>query len=214
MLLPTMTIEEIRREIEKDYPIVVRKCDYVSKKMDRYRKVKRDELLTGYFDYTSKYKNEWICKIEISKDLVRTKFMAYYYAESGLAAIGVLEAGEKIMYFTSHFLKRYNERRKLGIVMPKDLVKSCLDNQETYSFKRLDKMSADVWSFFCTTNTGAILGFCYDKLNFYRMNTFLTSSMLKGDQIKMEQSVRDGLRAHWSPSDWPFSPNDRMEPIN
>lgn len=35
MLVPLMTIEEIRREINKDFPIVFRKMGYVAQKLKK-----------------------------------------------------------------------------------------------------------------------------------------------------------------------------------
>jgi len=49
MLVPLMTIEEIRREINKDFPIVFRKMGYVAQKLKK--------KFVQFFDYYSKYKN-------------------------------------------------------------------------------------------------------------------------------------------------------------
>jgi hypothetical protein len=197
MLVPSMTLEEVRREIDKDFPILFRKAGYVGKKMERYHRPKRDEVLTGFFDYYSKYKNNWLCRIELTRKNILTYCMAYYYAEKGLAAIGLLNESDWLMYFSSHFFKRYNERLKLNIVMPNDLLKTYMNDQKDYVFKKLAQVSEDLWTTFCISDKGIILGMANTRLKFYKMNTFLSRDMLKGTQVEMEAQMNAQLIKYW-----------------
>jgi hypothetical protein len=56
MIIPTMTLEEIRKEISKDFPILDRKVNYVVhdllKKLSNYEKTKG---YVQFFDYCSKW---------------------------------------------------------------------------------------------------------------------------------------------------------------
>jgi len=193
MLVPAMTLEEIRREVEKDFPIVHRKSSYVSNKMKR---IFRDSLRQGnvvrFFDYVSKQKNKWIYKIELSNKPALITFMAYYYGAKGLNAVMMI-SDNNMLYFSAHFFNRYNERRKLNLAMPHDIIRSFMSDNLQFSFKKLEEISAGVYTFFGVTDSGVALGTYYQNANLYKMNTFITSDMLTGNQVAMEEQLKARL---------------------
>ena len=113
MIVPSMNLEEIIKEINKDFPILSRKVHYVEKDLrKKLTKHQRSEGFTKFFDYNSKYKNHWICKIQYAKKEEYSAMMLLYHTGKSHAAILVASEFE-MLYHTSHFFMRYNERRNL-----------------------------------------------------------------------------------------------------
>lgn len=203
MLVPKMTLEEIRHEIDKELPIVLRKMEYVGKKAKRLRHLNRDEIYRLNFDYLSKHKNKWLCRIDITKKMFHYQATAWYESARGVAGIGMLYESGYLMYFTSHFLKRYNDRGKLRIVLPRDILLNILNGNDRYVFKKLEEISENVFSIFCVIPCGIILGTEHRDLKFYEMKTFLSSDMLRGSQTELEQILRLQLAGHlFSKESW------------
>lgn len=193
MLVPAMTLTDIRKEIEKDFPILHRKSGYITQKLSRlYSDSLREKKVTRFFDYQSKYKNKWIYKIELSKKKTNVTFLTYYYGKKGLTAIEPM-SGNTLLYFTAHFFNRYNERRKLNLTMPNDIMQAFLNDNMNFNFQRLEEFRPGVFKIFGVTQSGVVLGIYHVKLNFYKLNTFITSDMLKSGQTEMEQQLKDAL---------------------
>jgi len=196
MLLPNMTLEEVRREIDKDSPIVLRKAGYMAIKARRAMRPKGDKYIHSMYEYVSKHRNHWICRLEVEKRIMRNYCMAYYYAKRGIAGIGLLCNSEWLMYYTSHFFKRFNERQKLNIVLPNDLLWRFMEQFGDFAIEKDEQISEEVWSVFCVTDKGIMLGIADYKRKFYRMNTYLAPEMLKTTQIETGVRLRMKLMLH------------------
>jgi len=203
MLVPAMTLEEIRREVEKDYPIVHRKSSYVSRKLQRLlRNAIRENTVVRFFDYYSKQKNNWIYKIELNKKLPQITFAVYYYGDKGLTVIEPI-ASNIMLYCTAHFFNRYNERRNLNLIMPNDIIRSFMNDNVQFTFKRLEEIYPGNYTVFGTTDSGITLGTFNASTNLYKLNTFITRDMLRGDQVEMEVQMKMMLGKYQSKTGLP-----------
>ena len=59
MLLPNMSMKEIRKEIEEELPILRRRTEYVATGLKYSRNVKSNVALAGTFNYCSEFQNTW-----------------------------------------------------------------------------------------------------------------------------------------------------------
>ena len=148
-------------------------------------RLKRGESFLHFYEYTSKYKNNWLCSIRLTHKKKKNKhqFLLYFYGKRGLAAI---QPGKenKMLYCTTHFFQRYNERRKLGLTQPVDILRSFMDDNSYYRFEFLEEVQPGIKLMFGVTESGVILGTLHTDLLLYKANTFLTNDMLKGDQVE------------------------------
>lgn len=185
MIVPSMTLEEIRAEIEKDYPILYRKSSYLGNKLARKMRLKRGESTFHSFEYTSKYKNTWLCNMYLSRKKKdrKSNFLMYFYGNRGLTAL-LPGSDNKILYCTTHFFQRYNERRKLGFTLPVDILRSFMEDNHYFRFEFLEEVQPGIKIMFGVTQSGVILGTLHTELLLYKANTFLTNDMLKGDQVE------------------------------
>ena len=122
MLVPSMTLGEIRKEMKKDFPILQRKSLYMIKDLSDERKKSKDKSFSGVYDYLSKYKNKWLYKIAFNAKVYHAAYLAYFYNDVGLVAIEPLPSANYLIFYTTHFFKRYNERLNLNIVKPYDIL--------------------------------------------------------------------------------------------
>jgi hypothetical protein len=186
MLVPSMNLSEIRKEIDKDFQIVARKANYVLQDIIKANKPLRGKRIIKSFDYLSKHKNTWIYKWDIDKKITLPNYLIWYYGDRGLTAIEPFTNSDYLFYYTSHYFKRYNERLNLQITDPKKLLHTFMNNHIAYTFQFLEQVSPNVWKFFAVTKNGVALGTCINSLKYYKMNTFITHDMLKGDQLQMK----------------------------
>ncbi|MEI6853085.1 MAG: hypothetical protein WCL06_09590 [Bacteroidota bacterium] len=182
MLVPHMTMEEIIREVNKDYPILKRKMVYHSQEIRQ--KICRHILprdFEMFFDYTSKYKNHWLYKINCSKK--ESEYIAILIYHNGRGHVGI-EVGDdgSIIYHTGHFFLRYNERLNLGLCAFNDIVKAFMKENFAYQFQTIDCIAPGVHTFFGRIQTGVIMGTVYKRLHFAKINTFLPTAVLSPNQ--------------------------------
>ena len=183
MIVPSMNMLEIQREWEKEFPIIFRKAGYVAKEMHKTLKLNKEDEIVKYFDYLSKFKNNWIYSITFTKKRDYFIFLVYNYDRQGLNAYTVMGGDESYMFvFTAHFFKRYNERRKLSLVKPNDILRAFMDDNHSFSVQPLDDLNENMNNIICAADTGVLLGTADTKQKIYRMNTYLTNDMLKEDQ--------------------------------
>jgi hypothetical protein len=199
MLVPSMTLKEIKKEIAKDAPIVFRKCSYLEHDLARATNPHGKEKVVRFYDYLSKYKNNWLIRLELTRREFANSFMVYYYNEIGLAGIMVTPNDEAITYHTSHFFKRFNERLHLNLVTPKEIMRAFMNECTGYHAKKMEMISPGVHKMFCASESGYSFGIDDENNNYWRMNTFITHEMLKEGQkplaeflsSKMEKYLKD-----------------------
>jgi len=192
-----MTYQEIRKELIIDFPIAFKKSDYVIEEVEK--KMRKFKLKTHLhvYDYLSRNKNKWIIKVDVrEKDVVRF-FMTYFYTtENKIAAVGVID-GKQLLYFTSHFFKRYNERLKLNLVVPEDIIRHYVKNSSAgLTVDYLGVVKENIVKVFISVKQGIILGNLHYDIQFCKMNTFITHEMLKEDQIERKNQMEEFLNKY------------------
>ena len=196
MLVPAMTLAEIKKEIDKDFPIVRNKGIYVMKKLLHEYKPRGGEMIVKFIDYLSKYKNNWIIRFGLTKKNPNMSTIAFYYGEKGLVAIAPLDNGALLAFHTSHFFKRFNERLNLNLTLPNDIIRRYMNENDRYEVEFLDEYSPGVFSIFCAARSGYILGSQDDNMHVIRMNTIITPAMLKGSQRSLAEELNEEMKKY------------------
>ena len=144
------------------------------------------------YDYTSKNKNKWIVKIDIGRKDTASTFITYLYIDNRIVAVQLIDA-PFILYYTSHFFKRFKERLKLDIIKPEDIIKKYIWDSTCFYPKVLEKLDDEHLKIYIICEQGTILGTLHTKSGICKMNTFLSPDMLKTDQIEMEKEMKERL---------------------
>jgi hypothetical protein len=182
MIVPSMTLEEIRKEIDKDYPILFRKMDY--QEHDLRKKLHKFIIEKGYsqfYEYNSKYKNHWMYRIQINKNFTEDQAMMIYHNGRGHVGIGIAD-DKTLLFHTGHFFERYNERRKLGLKSFNDIVRAYMSDNKIYDIKGIEEITPSISTIIGKIESGIVLGTLNRKLNLAKMNTFLPFEMLGPNQ--------------------------------
>lgn len=191
-----MTLEEIRKEIEKDYPILFRKLTYMSD--DLRKKLSKHQLKIGYekfVEYRSKYKNQWITRLRVYKPYEDSACMLVYH--NGKGHVGILVSEEKyLVYHTGHFFSRFNERNNLGLVSFHDIICRYLIESDTIDIKELEEVAPGIFTIFSVIPTGVVMGTIHKPLRLVKANTFISHEMLNHRQTEMKNLVKETLKKY------------------
>jgi hypothetical protein len=201
MLVPNMTLDEIRKEIEKDFPILHRKMGYVAD--DLKKKLKKPDIIKGFvkFDYyLSKYKNRWLYQIHITKKTTHLIALLICRNTKGHACISMLP-NNVLCFQTGHFFERYNERQNLCLKEFDDIVKHYLSATHRLEYEMLEEISPEVYTMFGTIDSGVVLGTFNYNVNLIKINTFLTNEMLNSNQKELKIMLKEALDKYKDSSD-------------
>jgi hypothetical protein len=196
MLVPSMTMREIRNEMVKDFPMVYRKMEYVAE--DLKKTLDKKTFCQGYvhfFDYVSKLKNHWICRVAVDKFRFQRRAIMVYHNGHGHVGISVIDFN-KIVYHTGHFFLRYNERLNLGLKDFHDIVRAYLKENYDYNFINIDCIGERIYTIFGTINSGVVAGTIHSDLMFAKMNTFLPEAILSPNQEKRLAKLRQVMEKY------------------
>jgi hypothetical protein len=192
MIVSSMTYDEIRKEIQTDLVSVRRKAKYVEAELEKKMKRNKLKTLSHIYDYNSPNKNKWIVKMEIRTKNVALTFLTYFYLDNKIVAIQVIN-NPFLLYYTSHFFKRYKERLKLDIIKPEDIIRKYLSDSTNFIPKVLEIVDINLFKMYILCGQGTILGTLHLNSGICKMNTFLSEDMLKSDQVEMEMEMKRRL---------------------
>lgn len=189
MLVPSMTTEEILREIKLDYDVVKRKTEYLSNDI-RKRSIKTKKTIIKSVTYTSPRKNNWVFVFEVNKKITYTS-MYVYTNHDGFRAYGCVgNVEDGLILITKHFLDRYNERfLKKPNLTKVDILTTFLErNTDMNLIMRL----GGEHSIFSIVNDGVALGnnTTCGKNNIRVIKTFITKNMLFESQEKEYNDIK------------------------
>jgi hypothetical protein len=191
-----MTLEEIRKELEKDFPILFRKVCYVTKDWNkRLSKAEKEKGFERFYEYCSKYKNQWIYRIHITKNDSDCTATMLYYNGKGHAAITMTRTTEFI-YHTGHFFERYNERRNLGLKTINDVIRAYMRENNRYDFKSVETVAPNIEKIFCSINSGILLGMINKNVKVVKANTFIPNEMLSKNQSELKLQIINELEKY------------------
>jgi len=194
MIVEAMTMEEIRNELKKDFPIVFRKANYVSIAERKTLKLDRGTECHGFYEYYSKYKNHWIYRIVYTKKETFFSFLNYNNDSRGLNAIVTTgDMDDTLFFLNGHFFKRYNERRKLGLTTTFDILSAFLEETTAFDPVVVSDLGNNLNEVFCTGKSGVLLGVENTVTNTIRINTFISNDMLKTNQQELAKQRRDEM---------------------
>ena len=89
------------------------------------------------FEYRSVLKNTWLYSISRGNQHENLKIatIIYFYGKKGLIAFTYDVQRDTLHLHTSHFFKRYNERNALNLVVPEDILRQYLSEEQLLEFR-------------------------------------------------------------------------------
>lgn len=211
MLVETMSFEEIRAEILKDYHSEINgRATALHPKYERYLKARLDKIPSANKRRAARYpkayqlksstKNNWIVVYDRDRLDYLLTFVCYFYTAKGLKAYMKFSPPEntKLAVCTGHFFKRYRERLHLEHVKPIDgLIRFFKYNPIAYNQRIGEPIADGVHQVFARYPEGLGLGFDDENIGLITINTFLSDNELKGNQIGLDTEVKEALQARY-----------------
>lgn len=184
MIVPSMSKEEVIKEMLSDFDIVRRKSEYKIKEVQRELiKSKKYPFARAYNYVTPMTKNNWIFWLEFkSKSDIFQTFVCCYYTSVGLMA-ALVNNDMEITFYTGHFFSRFAEREGLEIINPIDKIKKYFLLNPVMSSDVRAQLDGGAREVLGKVNTGVVLGI-RNKKDIMVCNTYLSHDMLgRGQEI-------------------------------
>ena len=202
MLVPTMTTEEVCKEIKNDYPAFYEKM--LDNKASNYRKFIKAVLFPVIHQFSwksssgnmwnvimlARYRNEGKCPGIVPYLKYENWGMGIIYPKNIYSNLSIID-------FKPHFWKRYRERQ----LIPNGLEGISFDEQIKYFFLNSGLFTFDFREgsnkghegFVGYTKTGIFFGVVIKELDYLCVKTYVSANMLFDNQIESLDSA-DELR--------------------
>lgn len=191
MLVPTMTLQQIRKALVADYEKELKgklKAIEIGSRGKWIRSGRKDFAET--ISHTTQSRNNWRITIEFKRGSLTATPYLVSYDKKGITASNFLAGfgSGKLMHFNTHFFKRYKERGKIDIEKPQDVVK--------YFFRKNSLMLPCYFpmpdgsqQLFCPLHGGIGLGNYHEEDEIHEFKTFVDNSLLREDQKQHIQEI-------------------------
>ncbi|MFM2226081.1 MAG: hypothetical protein RJA07_2283 [Bacteroidota bacterium] len=191
MIVPSMTLHEIRKALVYDYEHEVHarmKADEIIAKGKWIRGGRKDFVETNSF--ITNTRNKWRIIVNCNKGNVSTNAYVISYNEIGITASHFLfgRETEHLMHFNTHFFKRYKERLKINLDKPEDLVKYFF-RHNLVMLPSYFPMDDGAQQLFCCLDGGIGLGKYYEEESIHEFKTFVDNSLLHNNQKEQIQKI-------------------------
>lgn len=196
MVVASMTIEEIYKEVMNDLESVQRKGHAQAIVFQNEMKRKNLDHEVRVVSYKTAQFNEWNIMLAIERD--RIKKMYYLRTNDNVGTVAYViqfftESDEKFLIkMNTHFFKRYNERLHLGLTKPADVIKHFFkhnfDNDQGASemLPNGQRLVQFVYG------TGVGIGWQDDAKKVVHVKTFIANETLN----KTQKSLTEFIKAH------------------
>ena len=191
MIVPSMTLQQIRKALVDDYDRELKiklKAIEISCKGKWIRNGRKDFAETIL--HTTQSRNNWRITIEYKQGNLMTIPYLVSYNDTGITASHFLFGfgTDRLMHFNTHFFKRYKERGKINIEKPQDLVKYFF-RKNTIMLPCDFPMPDGTQQLFCPLLGGIGLGKYYEEGEIHEFKTFVDNSLLREDQKQQIQEI-------------------------
>lgn len=193
MFVESMSYEEIVREVKSDFTAVDNKCRAQVKAIAKVMRKTNMSSFKKFYDYRSPVnKNQWLYQIAI-KDRrscrAELALLSQFTTHKGYCAVKYFPDSDSTYIIRSHFFTRYNERNEIGLVMPREIMVTFVDENEYFIDQKLEKTGENQHEVFVQMAKGVGLGIWRSDIKLYDIRTFITNSMLKGNQIEISKQI-------------------------
>jgi hypothetical protein len=200
MIVPTMTSEELVREIMKDHPIVYRKGMYALEKLRRPALKSQNKHVQRIYDYESKNKNKWIIICDYYVKDPSWIVVVHFVDKWGIQAYMVDANQRTLTHYSGHFLERYNERFLHETELSKmEIFKRYLSKNSSAYVEWLPDTDEHQKPFFGRSREGIVLG-NVESLGLYDIihaRTFIANDMIFESQKGKFDSTGEHYKQYW-----------------
>ncbi len=180
MILPSMTFDEITKQLYADIAMVERKAGYHAPKWLKAQRNKKIPCVEAFEYLHPKSKNKWIYFFQSAKDSVFVTFVNYHNTSIGIRA-AMIGNEKQIVLYNGHLFSRFAERENLDIPNPLNKIKAFFKKNPTVVLDKVETGENRWGDRFGKVNTGVVLCQSVNPM-LVICKTYLSNQMQKGQQ--------------------------------
>ena len=199
MLVETMNDKEVGLEVFRDWDAITNSTTFerIGKDYDKLRRKNKTDKLAPFFKYyeiKTAQKNKWVFLLR--KENTDQKYdglqsiaflcFTYYYTGIGLRVLKIIKSGG-LSVFNGHVFQRYNERMKLNMTLPLDVVKHFFIQNGFFTSRIVPKENREFIVGTCID--GMLLGEVQNDSHWVVFKTFLNRELLRPEQQEEEVDI-------------------------
>jgi hypothetical protein len=194
MFLPTMSREEMRHEFELDRTSVYNKVRYEFRAIEKHMRKYKMTSYEKYTEFRSARKNNWtIVWSMISGELTQSIFCKFNLYQK-FATIAHNYDSDELMYTTSHFFSRYNERLNLQLHSTNEVVRHYHRYNYTAITHYLSENPENPAAIYFQLERGLAPGLFHRHIKFIELRTFINNDNLTGSKSEISASLISTLQ--------------------
>ena len=199
MLVLSMTIEEIYREIMRDLDTVKRRSDAEAIILQKQMLRKKLEKEVRTLCFKTQYRNEWQLVFHIDCKGIKKAFYVHTRDSRGMVAYtiefldmvdGTME--KYLVKYNSHFFQRYNERMQLGFPDQAKTIKYFFKKNLEYKKGATELIADKLRQVHFVYENGIGIGWQDDAAKAITMKTFVSNDILTNRQRNLAEHITDG----------------------
>lgn len=190
MIVPSMSIAEIRREMNRDLPGVTKAMIRQEKELRQSQAFRFNKDQKFQRDIKSARKNSWIAFHHITSKTCNSRPVVHFPSDDGIT-VGHVLGDKRLLLISGHFLRRYNERSNLNLVGPEAIIKHYFLENEAFTFASSPEFDSANMNIFSLLKNGVALGFMNEEERFIHFRTYVSLDMLYPKQVKRLQKLMD-----------------------
>jgi len=196
MLLPNMTFQELRNDLQRDLPEILERANKFFPQFRRMtiKQKKRNQNFAHFKKMTTQGKIKWeihFFTIKGKKNARYASYGTYYHNKKGLRYICVDAVDGRLQIYNSHFFRRYNERMNFGLADDIRTINQTYLIRNTANAYALNpnKFQNGIRDVVAQIPDGLKFGTEFLKSGTVVWNTFISENEYKG----MQGSLKDGI---------------------
>lgn len=192
MIVNTMNVDEVCHELLLDFDAVARKGHMLISIFEHEMNRKHVVHTTKLAEYMSPRQNKWLILLNHNGTVTSASPTLYQYNENGMMAYSILRTPKlkRVVIQNGHFFKRYNERLKLNLTKPLDILKHYLKHNNRVAPSFSNEGVEDKRIVMAEVFGGAALGYFIPEKQYLCMKTFVTHDMLGDSQRNIIEAIR------------------------
>ncbi len=199
MIVPSMTTEEIYREIMRDFESIKRRGNLEGKILQKEMLRKNLQGETRSICYKTPYRNEWNIVFQMNAREVKTSFYLKSNDGKGMVAYtiqflhtGTANEDRFVVKYSGHFFDRYNERMSLGLTEGSKVVRYFFKNNFDYDLGQSGILANGIRSTHFIFKKGIGIGWQNDVEKTLHIKTFISNDMLTENQGSLAEHIKYG----------------------
>ncbi len=195
MIVPSMSINEVYREVMTDFETVHRKAGVQGQIFQNEMLRKKRSHETRTINYKTAHFNEWHIMFRIFQHYIHQAFYVRSTDKRGPVTYGIQfnnDTGQKLLVkHNTHFFKRYNQRLQLNLEKPAEVIKHFFKHNFDREQAQSEVLANGRRLVQFVFSQGVGVGWQDDEKKLINIKTFIANDTLNKSQKSLVEFIKD-----------------------